>query len=58
MRPLLLESLDSENMVMMARVEEEQIAARENHNVRKSEVLEAAQEVRKTVLETIAAEKD
>ncbi len=56
--PLLHESMDVGNLGVIARLEEDAIMARENHNTRKLEVRDAAIEARDAVLAAISTSSD
>ncbi len=56
--PLLHESMDAGNLGVIARLEEDAIMARENHNTRKVEVRDAAIEARDAVLAAISTSSD
>jgi len=56
--PLLHESMDDGNLGVIARLEEDAIMARENHNTRKLEVRDAAIEARAAVLAAISTSSD
>jgi len=56
--PLLHESMDDGNLGVIARLEEDAIMARENHNTRKVEVRDAAIEARDAVLAAISTSPD